>query len=468
MILDKIYTDFLSHTSLADSTYKSVFVKIQDVFDKLNSLKILSFYYRLNEDHISVDFTTIRDAVPVYVVDLIDNLFEKSYTFPENSEARLDVLYQGSKTSIIQKNNVVEIPVELKFIETMHLFPFFCILKSQLTLFDEFDRLFKFLEFKQPLRSVYGPLKQLFERSDNAQRIDSGSLTTTTSVSYAIIAEDLQNKKEALVKELEALKEKRTAVATAKNELLQFARFKDTYNSEYLALNEEHKTLFFAKEELEKKVAAINHVMVEIDDKLANQSTLEAADTEFYKNKKTYLLEKRGLLDAQIQQTQSLLTTTKVRIEEIKAAFTQAEKFSEFDLKESETTVQRLDREIERYYDEIQSVEISITKAKQAGVASEIAVSSSSLSAIDTVSLQTIPDHLAKPDLPSSVTVVKNYLKYYFVYHADKLVKERGTMQNSVLEGSRLALLTYFGFDPCLVFSREDILGFKHVVRVKG
>ena len=37
MLLEKVYTDFVAHTNLTDSIYKSVFINISEVLNKINS-----------------------------------------------------------------------------------------------------------------------------------------------------------------------------------------------------------------------------------------------------------------------------------------------------------------------------------------------------------------------------------------------------------------------------------------------
>ena len=41
MILDKIYPEFVAHTGFSDSTYKTVFIKVQDIVNSLNSFKFV-------------------------------------------------------------------------------------------------------------------------------------------------------------------------------------------------------------------------------------------------------------------------------------------------------------------------------------------------------------------------------------------------------------------------------------------
>lgn len=464
MILDQIYKDFLEHTGLTDSVYKGVFLKVQDTFDRMNALKFLSFYYRFGKDSLSIDFQTSTDPVPIYVVDIIDNLFSKSYTFPAESECRVKVLFQGAVSEIVSKGNTVEIPVELHFLETMNLFPFFCGIKCKNTYFEEFEHLFKFLEMKQPLRTVYSPLRQLFEKDVAQKKIDTKEVTASSSVTYSIIVEDLLAQKDQLVKKIDALKAKREELSEKKNKFIALARFKDSYTSEYSSLMEEYKTLQESKAEVESRIKSIADVLVEIDDKLhAGEGGEE--DLTYFKNKKVFLIDKKGLLDSHLQQILSLLNTTKLRIEELKKSFDEFDQLSGVDINTIQDLIQNYNKDLEVMYHDLNALETSIANAKKQAVDIENQQILAS-SQVDTTTAHTIPTHLSKPDIPTSVTVVKNYLRYYFVYYSEKLGKE--ALKNPILEGTRCVLSSYFGFDPEVYFSTIPLTYFKKVFLVRG
>jgi hypothetical protein len=90
-----IYKDFCDHTGLKDSVYESVFLKLFDVFGKLNDIQWLYLTYTDKDTNNSsiINFKKEK-SVPLYVIELIKNSFGNYYTLPKSIIVTLNLLYK--------------------------------------------------------------------------------------------------------------------------------------------------------------------------------------------------------------------------------------------------------------------------------------------------------------------------------------------------------------------------------------
>ena len=120
-----IYDQFLTHTSLADSLHKAVFVKLASLINTLNSIKFISVEYAMpgNTEKTSIVFSEVAE-VPVFVADFLVNAFKHTYTVPEQLEGIIKLEVDGNIYSVICENSKFRIPQAISFLENSNLIDF--------------------------------------------------------------------------------------------------------------------------------------------------------------------------------------------------------------------------------------------------------------------------------------------------------------------------------------------------------
>jgi predicted nucleic acid-binding Zn-ribbon protein len=479
MILQTIYEEFLKHTNLSDAVYKAVFLRLQDVLQFLNRIYLIRFVYTLKEESLVISFNDpSTTSTPTYVTETIKNLFENFFTFPKESQVKLDLLYENIDLSIIHRDDQLEIPEQLKFLQKFKVFPFFIVNKNTDNYFDEFENLFGFLNFREPVKNIYSPLRQLFERDTAEQDVDSGAVSQRTPTSYAIMIEDLQEARDKIMREMDAIKATRDKLMDIKNQLLQYAHFQDKYRSEYSTLLEDMKSLKEQKNDYLSKYQDVLKLQQDLEGAISDLNSSEKKSDEikdelkFYIDRKKFLAEKGSILTNTVEELSRLQDSTKVRITELENIFKSVEELSKMDLDELQEKLKDCDIKQERLHANIMSVDTNIKQAKDAQAASSLTLENATYSdhVMQSTMNQSIPDHLSKPEIPTSVLTVRNYLKYYFVYYCEKKEKELEVKKLSYNKSTiaRFVLREKFGFTPRVLFSDFDIPEFQQVIVMEG
>lgn len=468
MILNNLYEEFLKNTNLLDATYKTVFIRINDIFSSLNLITFKKFKYTLENDSLEFDFDNLdSNTIPSYVIDTIKNLFDRFFSFPKWSEITLDILYDGKPFQIKHSKGKTVIPTQIDFLEKYKLFPFFIAELQNKDPYDLFDNLFRFLIIKDSSKTLFSPLKSLFERIDAIEQIDKQEVTAKSAASYSLVIEDLQDNKEKIVKELDGVKQKREELKQLKEDLMQFAFFKDKYEQEYRSLSDDYKYLKDQKNSYLKKHEELIQLLKEVDGNLSDinaQETRDEKELKYYLDHKKFLQEKGTILTNTIKEVTTLQDTTKSRVEELEGIFTKYNAFKLEDLDKISKDLEGVEKKQERLYANLINIDSNIKHAKESQTQENIVIEKSSYSdhVIQNSLAQGIPDFLAKPELPQSTTIVKNYLKQYFVYHCEKAVQEDNLKEitsNIVFN----ILRDKFKFNPTVLFSIDDIEGFNTI-----
>lgn len=473
MILTKVYEEFLKNTNLLDATYKTVFVRVNDVFSFLNQIKFKKFKYTLETDSIVFDFDNLdSNSIPSYVIDTIKNLFDRFFDFPRNSEILLELEFNNKSYQVKHTKGITEIPSQIDFLEKYKLFPFFIANYSNLDSSETFDYLFRFLSIKDSQKSVFSPLRNLFERVDAIETVDKNEVTEKSAASYSLVIEDLQDNKEKLVKQLDEIKTKREEAKKAKEDLLQYSNFREKYEIEYNSLVDEHKYLREQKNSYLSKYQELLQLLKEIDRTLSDLNAAEKKDEselKYYLDHKRYLQEKGTILTNTVKELSGLQDATKFRIEELEGIFEKYSKFKLEDLEKISKDLEKLEKKEEKLYATLLDIDGNIKHARESQNKEERIIEKSNYSdhVIQTSLSQAIPEFLSKSDLPQSVTIVKNYLKQYFMYNCEKIQKQ---LHEKELAADVIfsVLFDNFGLNPLMLFSTSELSNYKNIILIEN
>jgi len=472
MILTKLYEEFLKNTNLTDSTYKTTFVRIQDIFDYLNQISFKTFKYTLNDDSFIYDFEESSSKVPSYVIETMKNMFDKFFSFPVGTSITLEVYYNNLVYRVVHEDGRIIIPPQLEFMEKYKLFPFFIATLQEKDAYDTFEYLFRFLYIKEAQKNSFTPLRNLFERKDAIQEIDDGEISEKSISSYSLVIEDLQYNKEKIIKQIEKNKKKREELRDLKNNLIQFAHFKDKYELEYNSLTDDFKYLKEQKNSYLKKYQEILELIKEIDGHLSDINAAEEKDNtqlKYYLDQKKFLQDKGAMFTNTIKELGDMQETTKFRLEELDVTFQKYKSFNLQDLDKLSKDLEKLEIKEEKLHMSLIEIDGNIKHAKEAQNDTAIKLEKSSYAdhVVNSSMIQAIPDFLAKPDFPQSVTIVRNYLKQYFVYLCEKAIQELDIKEltTSIIFN---ILRDSFGFNPLILFSAEELKGFSNIIEIEN
>lgn len=469
MLLDKVYTDFVIHTNLDDGIYKTVFIKISEVLDSIKDIKWQRLSYAVGDQETITDFTS-HLSVPLYVLEIIQNLFHRFFTFPDKSHIQLDLEYKNQNYSIISDDNNIIIPEQIQFIQELSLFKLFLVVTKAYDIFAEFDKLFSFVDdFKLKINSVYEPLLKQFETQTTKESVDVGLLSSKSIYGNQSFIENLKQKRKDLLNTIEVLVKEREELIKDKNNISKILNACHGLEFEYSTLKEEYEELKRLHNDYIQKFDKVLEVIAEIDTELAGLNIdpkLNRDEIEYLKEKKSTFVFEREQIELASKDTKNLLETTEVRLKEINAKLKKASAYSQDDITILVDKIQEYEQRKNDLEMELISVENEIKHQT-----SKAATDSSKLESISHISVfpsgiknfsKDIVEHLSNPLQPTSVTVVMNYLRYYFAYHttniASKLIHDYGDTNPLLLQtlASRLVLVRCFGVYYNNVFSLID------------
>jgi len=485
MILNKVYEEFVETTGLTDSMYKTVFVQIGDVLSLINNVTWMSLVYSIGDSSYPTDFMG-KAPTPLYVVEIAQNLFEKSYTFPESSKVELDVRFKGKFLKVTCEGDKVNIPQELGYVKHYSLFPFFLITKKVYDIFEEFDSLFSFVNrFKTKVKSIYAPLEQNFEKTIVKKSIDSGNVTNSGVASRLGLVENMKKNRDDLLKRTEKLRNDREKLVQDKNNISQILKKKEGLFFEKSNLDKEYELLQESYDKDKKKFDKVVDILATIDSELLSQNNSETPNnTEiiYLKEKKDAFTGEKIALENSLNDTHSLKESLLVRINSLKNDITNGGDYNATDVGVMESKIAAVDKERDEIYGALVTLENEIKQqsASASNESKQIEMSKETPmpSGIDSISRKNIVEHLSSPLQPTSVTTVMNYLRYYFAYHTTKIATQLSTVHSNVDQialqslACKLTLVRHFGVYYNNVFSAvnfvDDRVGHVTLVDVKA
>lgn len=416
ILMDKIYQEFINCSGLKDSVHKTIFVKIQNLLNDLQSIKFKSLIYNSSEDvssQLAIDFSE-SEEIPVYITDFIINCFENVYSIPEPIEGIFLIEYKEDTFEIkISKGRII-VPTQLQFMVNtglIYLFVQNTKIKSVSKILIDF--------LCRTNTEIPEPLLKVFHGT-------AVSIKDTSPVnSIKLMKEELELKKEALLEEYEKVLSERKKF----QEDLRLASFyKQNYSihkQEYDSLKLDTFTLKENCEQMYENLEKCEKTLIEITDNLQNLPEDESLDRDFLISKKVNLTDKKVALTTSIGQTEQLIKSNKIRLEEFEANFKKLATAGNLDSNQLESTLDIWNAKAGKLYSDLETLDTNIRHLSEQEVDSSIQDVQESYA--DIVLKQPLDSDivkcLQKPVYTSSVQAIFNYLEYLelFNYKVQKL-----------------------------------------------
>jgi hypothetical protein len=398
-------------------------------------------------------------------------MFDRFFSFPVGTAIVLEVYFNNYLYRVVYSEGKVEIPPQIDFLEKYKLFPFFIASIENRDAYAEFEYLFRFLSIRDGNKEIFSPLKALFEEVDAIEKLDTKEITAKSAASYSLVIEDLQDNKEKIVKQLDKVKKDRKQLQDLKNDLLQYAHFKEKYDLEYSSLTDDLKYLKDQKNSYLKKYQELLELLKEVDGNLSNLNAAEVKDEKelhYYLDHKKFLQEKSSILSNTIKELSDLQDTTKFRIDELEGMFKKYSSFKIEDLDKISKDLEKVSKKEEKFYTTLVEIDSNIKHARETQNTENILIEKSTYTdhVIKDAVSKSIPDFLLRPDLPQSSIVVKNYLRQLFLYLCTIECK-KNNVENLTSSIVFTLLKNKFGFNPLILFTAEEnIEGFLNTIEI--
>lgn len=471
MLLENIYNGFVENTGLTSGVYKSIFLKIDNILETIKDIKFLNLKYRL--DDVEVSYNLCDKTVPAYVIDIINNLFEEFYMFPENSYVELSLTYKDINYKIIYNSNSEQliIPDEIKFIKDVFLLEMFILNRPVIDVFSEFDRIFKFTStFKIKISGVLPALQKRFQQEESEKMVIDGEVKKGSIVNNQALLEKykeqvdlLSNKIEDITVKISAEEEKKNKISFSVQSLKGLHEEKKTLISELDIIRETYRNT----EALINKYKGISEETDKILSDSANGNTPES-DILYLKSKKSDATLKIDSLGQSLENTKTLLDITQSRLGVLDSDIKKFGEYTENDVDVINTKIKNLTKEKEDYYSTFVTFTNEIKNIKQSIVDEEDIINSVDSKTTEIISeseKSEIIDNIVSPQQPMSVTTVLNYLRYYFAFKVSQFTRKMETVNPdidiSILQAisCRIVLTSSFGlfFNNCFsIFEFSD------------
>lgn len=466
MILDKIYENFVQHTGLNDGVYKTVFIQISDILETLKDIKWQRLIYNIND----VDYITnfIKDeSVPLYIIEIVQNLFDNTYSFPSDSKVILELEYKNKPYIIETDGEDIFIPPELEFISDYSLFKLFLITYNVFDIFGEFDNLFNFVNsFKTKIRNIYSPLQKRFEEVDAVKKVDQKIISTSSVSNSQALIENLKKSRENILQRIDEIHTQKDKLMSDKNNMLKIVRSRESYEIEKQNLTNEYNILkddyTSYKKTFYKFIDTLSEVEIEIQDLNYNHGPEE--EKQYFIEKKLLLEKEKDTLENNLNDTKILMDNLSLRLIQLTQHLKETENFTMLEVDILSDEISKIDKEREEVYISLVSIENELKhqlqKVDDGNIELEHSkVRTSLISDMTGVDRQNIVDHLSSSLQPTSVTIVMNYLRYYFAFVTTKIAHDLSNLYKdvdiSILQAvaSKLALTRFFGVYYNIIFS---------------
>lgn len=468
MKMMELYEKFVEHTNLRDSMYKTVFIQIDEVLSLIQQLSWKKLEYKLEgAEAFTIDFEQKLES-PAYIVEMIKNFFEKSFTFPDKSVITVTVEYKNKDYQIVCADNELDLPTDLGFLLQYPIFNFFLISARVNDLFKEFDNIFSFTNnFKVKMGSIYVPLLRKFEGDFSKGQIDAGEISSAKVAGSKAFLENLKRAKISLENELEVITENQEKFANNLTGVLQRVKRQESlmrehkiFQSEYIMLKESYDD---KKIRFDRLIDIISEIEAELTDLLGFDPEQHQADITFLRDKKIDFTTNKESLLQELNQLKSIMDTT---LANLNATTVKMNELSSYTINDAEMLENKI-VELHQLYDNklSESVSIATEIQKQTTIANEDMVKIHNVKeAVTNVDSGAIVQHLANPLQPSSVTIVLNYLRYYFVYNSTRIASVLGNAYKDLdtptvqALACKLALTECFGIYYKNIFSIVDFV----------
>ena len=432
MILSNVYEKFVEHTGLKDSIYKTVFIQIGDVLKHVKDIKWTRLKYNIGTENYTHSFKSDKE-IPLYVVEIMQNLFDSAYSFPESSKIELEVEYKGMVYMIECVKDEVHVPSDISFLNEYSLFKFFLITRNVFDIFGEFDDLFGFVNvFKTRIETVFTPLKNKFENQVAHEEVDKGNISSSNVSSASTLIENLKKSRSELLEKIEKVNDHKSKLVKNKNDILKAVRSKKGFELERKNINNEYGILREDYDAHKKTLYKVIDMVAEIDSQLEgmvhNKDGVDESEKGHLKDKKVIFMKQQKELETTLYNTKSLMDSVTLRLTEINKHIKNVQNYTMNDVDILAQKITEKDKDYKETYISLATIENEI-KHQSVKVSSDSAQierekNMSKGKGLDQIDTQDIVAHLSNPLHPTSVTTVMNYLRYFFAFYTSKISSE--------------------------------------------
>jgi len=472
MLLEKVYDDFVKHTGLIDSVYKTVFINISNVLNTVNSISWKYLTYSTDSDTTTYNFMDLK-KVPRYVIELLRNVFMNYYTLPNNAMIEIGVTINDTLYKIVNSSKGTEIPDELLFISNYDLYNLFILDKPVYDLFGAFDEEFSFTKsFQTSVHDIFHPLKKKFEQGGAQELVRDTENVRDVAAEAEYNSVTLQNKIQDILKKLEEQRSSTESLIATKNKILTgvnsreaFLMDKDKYIIENKTLQENRVEYIERKNKLQN---AIKEIDAELSDTVSSdEEVIQTSDevTTFLVSKKVMFEKELGSVEESIRDFDNFINDLQTKIQDITTNLSQIETYTTNDLSTLDDKIKTANARQDDLYGILVGLETELKHQNK--IAEDFSLTHEKANSYGDITIKNIENsaivnHLATSLNPSSVTTVINYLRYYFSYHttqiSDDLITANKELEPHIAHAvaCKLFLVRCFGLYFNQIFSAVD------------
>jgi len=429
MLLEKVYDDFVRHTGLIDSVYKTVFINISNILIKVQSISWNYLKYSTDADTTTYNFEELA-KVPRYVVELLQNVFRNYYTLPATATIEIGISIDNISYKIINSEEGTKVPSEIDFIDKYELYDMFILDKPVFDLFGSFDGEFKFTRaFQTNVKDVFLPLKKKFEKSDISAFVIDNDVSKGTIADAQLNVATLQNKIQEILSELETQRNKTSILIDSRNKIFTGVNSREALMLDKEKYSIEYSTLKKTKEGYDEKSDKLKAVLADIDAEFSDLESRGSTEelTNFLIRKKTMFEKELASVESSIQDFDAFLNDLATKVQDITSILARVESYTTNDIESLDAQVKAANARQDDLYGILVGLETELKHQKK--TAEDLSFKNEKAHSYGDITIQNIENsaivsHLAAPLNPSSVITVLNYLRYYFAYYSTQIAND--------------------------------------------
>jgi len=429
MLLEKVYDDFIKHTGLIDSVYKTVFINISSILTRIQSISWDYLKYSTETEETAYNFKEIA-KVPRYVVELLQNAFKNYYTLPTNTVIEIGVSIGNDSFKVINSASGTQVPPELEFIDKYELYNMFILDKHVFDLFGSFDEEFKFTRaFQTSVKDIFHPLKKKFELADTSAYVLENDVSYNKIADTQLNVATLQNKIQEILVDLDSLRKKTEILSDSRNKIFTGVNSREALLLEKEKYGIEYATLKTTKEGYDEKRSKLKTILADIDAELSDLTSKNASKEliDYLVRKKVTFEKEMVSVEASLIDFNSFLSDLVTRMQDITTILTQVDSYTTNDVESLDAQIKAAGERQDDLYGVLVGLETEMKHQKK--IAEDMAIKNEKASSYGDITIQNIENsaivsHLATALNPSSVITVLNYIRYYFAYYATQIAND--------------------------------------------
>jgi len=470
MLLEKVYDDFVKHTGLIDSVYKTVFVNISGILSRIQTISW--DYLKYSSDSGSDTKYTFKDIskVPRYVIELLQNAFKNYYTLPQDTEVEIGVSIGAAPYKIINTDSGTTIPPELDFISKYELYDMFILNKPVYDLFGAFDDEFRFiLSFQTSVRDVFHPLKKKFEQSETVSYVLENNVSQSKVATAQLHVETLQKKIQEILNELEFCKKNTVTLTDSRHKIFIGVNSRESFLMEKEKYDVEYITLKQTKDGYDEKRIKIQSVLSDIEAELSDATARKGQAApeliDYLVRKKVTFERELVSVESSLHDFNTFLNDLSTKIHDIAISLSQIDGYTTNDITTLDDQIAAAQRRQDDLYGILLGLETELKHQQR--TSEDLSIKSEKASSYGDLTIQNIENsaivsHLATSLNPASVITVINYLRYYYAYYTTQIANDLITANIDLdiniahAVASKMYLVRCFGLYFNQMFSAVD------------